>query len=98
MDVARLTSAEVSDRALTSLGLDDAGVDLFSTEALAASLRRGASFLCPATPGAIVRSVAEVLQGLPGYSEDTKVNLELLVEALVGYGDLLELPSGVDSV
>ena len=98
MDVARLTSAEVSDRALTSLGLDDAGVDLFSTEALAASLRRSASFLCPATPGAIVRSVVEVLEGLPGYSKDTKVNLELLVEALVGYGDLLELPlSGTES-
>ncbi len=94
MDVARLTSAEVSDRALALLDLEDVGVDLFSTEALAASLRRSASFLCPATPGAIVRSVVEVLEGLPGYSEDTRVNLELLVESLVGYGDLLELPSG----
>ncbi len=96
MDVKRLSPGQVSDSALHSLGLGDAGVDLVSTEALAASLRRAASFLCSATPGQIVRSVVEVLEGLPGYSEDTKGQLEALLDALVGYGDLLELPA--DSV
>jgi hypothetical protein len=73
--------------------LGDAGIDLFSTEALAASLRRAASFLCPATPGRIVRSVLEVLEGLPGCDDETKGQLEPLLDTLVGYGDLLELPS-----
>jgi hypothetical protein len=93
MGVTRLSSSQVAARALRSLGLSDAGVDLFSAEALAASLRRAAAFLCPATRGAIVRSVVEVLDGLPGYSDDTKGQLELLLESLVGYGDLLELSS-----
>jgi hypothetical protein len=98
MDVARVSADEVCNRALRSLSLAESGVDLFSTEAHAASLRRAASFHCPSTPGAIVRSVLEVLEGLPGCDEDTKADLELVLEALVGYGDLLELPSGaVDS-
>lgn len=98
MEVARLSPGQVSDSALRSLGLGDAGVNLVSTEAFAASLRRAASFLCPATPGQIVRSVVEVLEGLPGYGEDTKGQLETLLDALVGYGDLLELPTDtVDS-
>lgn len=93
MGVARLTPEQASESALRALGLSDAGIDLFSTESLAASLRRAASFLCPATPGGIIRSVLEVLEGLPGYSDETKVQLEALLETLVGYGDLLELPA-----
>ena len=93
MVVARLTPDQAAETALRALGLDDAGIDIFSTESLAASLRRAASFLCPATPGRIVRSVVEVLEGLPGYSEETKGQLETLLDILVGYGDLLELPA-----
>ena len=93
MGIARLTPDQASESALRALGLGDAGVDLFSTESLAASLRRAASFLCPATPGGIVRSVLEVLEGLPGYSDDTKEQLEALLDTVVGYGDLLELPA-----
>lgn len=86
-----MTPSQVSASAIYSLGLGQADVDLFSSEALAASLRRAASFLCPAAPGHIVRAVAEVLDGLPGYSDDTRDQLSSLVDALVGYGDLLEL-------
>ena len=93
MDVALVTPAQVSESALRSLGLVDAGVGLFSAEALAASLRRAASFLCPCTPGQLVRSVAEALNGLPGYGDDTPHQLSMLTEALTGYGDLLELPA-----
>jgi hypothetical protein len=94
MGLARLTPDQVSESALRALGLGDVGVDLFSTESMAASLRRAASLLCPATPGGIVRSVLEVLAGLPGYRDDeTKGQLETVLEALVGYGDLLELPA-----
>ena len=93
MVVARLTPEQVCWSALSALGLGDAGIDLFSVESLAASLRRAASFLCPATPGRIVRSVLEVIEGLPGYSDDTREQLETLIDTLVGYGDLLELPA-----
>jgi hypothetical protein len=96
MEVTRLSASQVSDSAVRSLGLDEAGVDLLSTEAMAASLRRAASFLCPATPGHLVRSVIEVLEGLPGYAEDTRSQLESLIDALIGYGDLLELTADIE--
>ena len=91
MGVARLSATEVVDGAIRALGLEEVGVDLFSPEALAASVRRAASFLCPATAGRIVHSVLEVLDGLPGCTEETKAQVETVVDSLVGYGDLLEL-------
>jgi hypothetical protein len=92
-----LSPEQVSDAALGALRMGEAGVDLFSDEALAASLRRAASFLCPATRGRIVRSVLEVLQGLDGYSAETRDQLEMLLNVLLGYGDLLELEAdGLD--
>jgi hypothetical protein len=96
MEVTRYSVDQVSDSALRSLGLSDVGIDILSTEALAASLRRAASFLCPATPGRLVRSVLEVLEVLSGYGDDTKARLETVLEALIGYGDLLELPTDMD--
>ena len=93
MDIDALSSQQVTDRALRSLGLEGAGVDMFSTEALAASLRRAASFSCPATPMTLIRTVLDALRSLPGYEEHTRVELEQVLTALVGIGDLLELPS-----
>ncbi len=93
MGVVALSSQQVADRALSSLGLDDAGVDLFSTEALAGSLRRAASFNCPATPTTLIRAVLDTLRGLPGYDEAIRAQLATLLDALIGVGDLLELPS-----
>ncbi len=93
MGIAALSSQQVADRALASLGLDGVGVDLFSTEALAASFRRAASFSCPATPTTLVRAVLDALRGLPGYEETTRARLETLLDALVGVRDLLELPA-----
>lgn len=94
MGVAVLSPQQVAERALASLGLDGAGVDLFSTEALAAAVRRAASFSCPATPTTLVRIVMDALGGLPGYDEGIRAQLDLVIDALVGVGDLLELPSG----
>jgi hypothetical protein len=91
MGVELFDSSQVSDSALEALGLAQVGVDLFSSEALSASLRRAASFLCPATPGRIVRSVLEVLEGIPGFGDDTRAQLETLLDVLLGHGDLLEL-------
>jgi len=91
MGVELFDSDQMSASALEALGLAQVGVDLFSSEALSASLRRAASFLCPATPGRIVRSVLEVLDGIEGFGDDTKLQLETLLNALVGHGDLLEI-------
>lgn len=96
MAVARLDAHEVIDASVRALGLTDAGVDLFSPEAFAASIRRAASFLCPTTAGRIVRAVVEVLEGLPGFAGDTKSQVETMLDSLVAYGDLLELATEIE--
>jgi hypothetical protein len=90
MGVKRLDPLEVSAEAVIALGLDASAVDLAAPEALAASLRRAASFLCPTTPGALMRTVTEVTAGLRE-SEQYSAQVEILLDALVSYGDLLEL-------
>ena len=92
MGIRAVTPSEAVELACDVLGLDPGRVDLTSVEFLAASLRRVASFLCPIAPRLLVRSVEEVLAGLPGYCEDTTAVLDATVEALALYGDLLELP------
>lgn len=92
MAVEALTPVEVALHSLRVLGLDPDAVELSSIEALAASLRRAASFMCPTTPGLLIRSVDDTLVGLAGYSRETKSLLETTLESLVLYGDLLELP------
>jgi len=94
MDMRLASPQEVAGSAVRALGLEEASLDIFSPEALAAALRRAASFLCPATPGQIVRSVSDVLIGLPGWGEETVPELKATMRALVGYGDLVELQSG----
>lgn len=89
MTVQRIERGEVATRAAGILGLDAAGIDLFSTEGLCASLRRAASFLCPASPRQIVDAVLEALTPLSeGLDRDAVVDG---LDALVTSGDLLEL-------
>lgn len=90
--VAGVSSEQVAAAAVEGLGLDPTAVDLLSPEALAASVRRAASVLCPATPGAVMGAVREVLADLPGYGDETPAEVDDLVTAMVSYGDLLELP------
>ena len=92
MGVERLDPFDLTTEAVEALGLDADALDLFSVEVLAASIRRAASFLCPTTPGALVRAVTEVLSGLPGFDEKTRDQVDDVVESLVSYGDLFELP------
>lgn len=89
--IERLDPSQVAEAAGRALGLEASGADLFSPEGLSAELRRAASFLCPATPGDLIRAAVEVLSGLPGYSAETPAQLQACVDALVSYGDLLEL-------
>ena len=89
MSIQRVGRGEMATRAVGILGLDVSVVDLFSTEGICASLRRAASFLCPASPQQIVDAVLDVLTPLGGDLERAEVNDAL--DALVGAGDLLEL-------
>jgi hypothetical protein len=91
MAIERVESHVVKAEALEMLGLD-ASLDVMSREGLAASLRRAASFMCPTSRGALTRAVVEVLSGLPGFGEEMEGEIEDLVEGLLSYGDLLELP------
>lgn len=89
MSIQRIDRGDVAVRAVGVLGLDASSVDLLSTEAICASLRRAASFLCPASPRQIVDSVLGVLTPLMPDLERDEVNEAL--DVLVGAGDLLEL-------
>jgi len=89
MTVQRIERAEVAARAVAILGLDHEVIDLLSTEALCASLRRTASFLCPASPRQIVDTVMNALAPLAeDLDRDTVVEA---LDALLMSGDLLEL-------
>jgi hypothetical protein len=90
--VERIDPARVSMESVEALALSPADVALTSQTALAATLRRAASFLCPTTPRTLIRAVIECLRGLPDFSEETEVEITGLVDSLVSYGDLLELP------
>lgn len=90
--VERIDPVRVAEESVEALALNAAEVGLTSPEALAASIRRAASFLCPTTPGALLRAVKEVLSGLPGFSDETEIEIAALVDSLVSYGDLIELP------
>ncbi|NGN93186.1 hypothetical protein G5C66_10615 [Nocardioides sp. KC13] len=89
MTVQRVERDEVVTSAEQILGLDNQGVDLLSLEGLCASLRRAASFLCPASPRQIVDAVRDVLAPLSSQLERDALTDAL--DALVTSGDLLEL-------
>jgi hypothetical protein len=85
-----MTAETAASAAIETLGLDPSAVDLTSTEALAASLRRAASFMCPTSPGRLVDSVQGAVQPLTG-SSVTRADIAEILEQLVGSGDMLEL-------
>ena len=64
MGIARIQPDEVVAATVDALGLGAVATDLATPEALAAIVRRTASFLCPITPRALVRSIEECLDGL----------------------------------
>ena len=86
----RLTAAEVHANKVTELGLDQNNFDLTSVEAIAAALRRTASFLCPCAPNTLVRAVADPLRGLVEQTEDTRGTVRETLEAMLAHGDLFE--------
>lgn len=95
MEVVSIDRSRLAPRVVQALGLDPETVHLDSPTAIATSVRRAASFLCPTSPGALARGVDDVLSGL---SEDPpKKRLDMInsvVDALIALGDLVELPVG----
>src|SRR4051794_6369076 len=96
MGLRKIAPQGVAERAVRALDLDQDALDLFSAEALAASIRRAASFLCPTTPSDLIRAVDDAIVRLPGAPEDLRGHLEALLGAVVAYGDLLELQLDTD--
>jgi len=91
MKLTVIPAAEAAALAIKALGLDDESVDLFSAEALCASLRRAASFLCPATPRQLVDAVLEVSRPLGANDAPTRDEVMEHLDLLIASGDLLEL-------
>ena len=91
MRISQVSSAEAAEITVRTLGLDHEAVDLQSTEVLCASLRRAASFLCPASPRQLVDAVFDSIGPLDITSSVTRDRLIELLDLLISTGDLLEL-------
>lgn len=90
MGIATRTKDEVAMISVRALGLDEEGFGLDYPEAVAASVRRAASFLCPTTPRALADAVLEALAPvLP--EPPSREDLMVLIDQLVSGGDLLEM-------
>lgn len=90
MRLTKRTAQDASAVAVATLGLDASIVGLASPEGLSASLRRAASFMCPASPGRVVDAVHGALKPLHG-DELRRQDVVDLLDQLVASGDLLEL-------
>ncbi len=93
----RLNVIEVHARKVEELGLDPAAVDLTSTESIAGALRRVASFLCPCTALTLIRAVTRPLKGLVDDLTGIKEMVELVLEAMIAHGDIIEQRETFDS-
>lgn len=90
MGAATRTADEVAAISVRALGLDEEGFGLDYPEAIAASVRRAASFLCPTTPRALADAIIEALAPvLP--EPPSRDDLMTLIDQLISGGDLLEM-------
>lgn len=91
-----LSALGVTALSVRALGLDAESLDLESPEALAALIRRAASFATPCSPRELRGIVLQSLRGLSEVGQDSQEALhapiDQMIEALTSYGDLIELP------
>jgi hypothetical protein len=93
--VLRVTAEEAEAMALVALGLNPHLYSLDAEEALGASLRRAASFLCPTSSGRLVGYVMEALAKANDAPAELREKVADQLDALVACGDLVELqPDG----
>ena len=86
----RLSAQDVHAHKVSELGLDPTALDLTSLEAVAAALRRAASFFCPCAASTLVRAVVNPLNGLVQDLVELRESVENTLEAVIAHGDLLE--------
>ena len=86
----QLSTQQLHAHGVQDLGLDPESLDLFSVEAIAASVRRVASFLCPCSARTVTRAVLKPLEELASDVNQLREIVEETLEKIVGYGDLLE--------
>src|SRR4051794_8427859 len=91
MKLSTLSVSGASVLAVQTLGLDPELVDLPSTEALAGSLRRAASFMCPTSPSRLVDAVLGAVRPVSPEGSVDRNRLVEILDRLIGEGDLLEL-------
>lgn len=101
--ISSATNEQVQALAVGALGLDATTLDLEAPEAIAALLRRAASFTAPCPPRVLRECTMAALRGLvipaqraDGNDDEAWERMRVLVtatmESLIAYGDLLELP------
>lgn len=96
MTISVASAAECGAFAVKTLDLDSTRHDLFSAEGLAASLRRAASFLCPATPRQLVDAVLDAVRPLRPFAPPSRQDAQDMLELLVSAGDLIEMSPTLD--
>lgn len=85
-----LTNAEAQRICIDNLRLDSSSLDIETPEAIAASIRRVASFLCPCSSVHLINSVYEWQHSLVQDSNSFKARISEILELVIGYGDLIE--------
>jgi hypothetical protein len=84
-----LSATEATSLTVASLGFDTACTDLQTPEALAALIRKAASFSCPCPPESLARTVTRLLEPL-NQSESLYEMVRDAIDQVVAYGDLIE--------
>lgn len=91
-EIRLLTRVELEELGVEALGLDASALDLLTPEAIAAMIRRAASFVSPCSPRTLRESIISSLDHLHDSPSELRTRIDAAVESMVGFGDLLELP------
>src|SRR6266851_4430054 len=91
--IRTLDKGAIAAAAVAGLGLDEEASGIDSPEALAAAIRRAASFSCPTTQRELSKLVIESLEWLVSDPHALAGEVTSSLEAVINYGDLLELSS-----
>lgn len=85
-----ISAAEAQKISVENLRLDSTILDLGAPEALAASIRRAAGFLCPCSSSQLIQTVLQSQKFLVEAPETLKETISDVLESVIAYGDLIE--------
>jgi len=91
MTIKEVSSEVIVATTLQELGVKDVSSDITSCEALTASARRAASFLCPCSRTKLISEISDSLRHLIYPDFEIEREIADIVEAMIAYGDLLEV-------